>query len=112
MQKPILFHPGEHLARILEELEISPELLAKTIGVSQKHIEDILSARRPVTADFALRLSKAFRTTPDFWLNLQNFYDLEVARALADVSGIEPLVPPPPDWVVEANAAASSQPRQ
>ena len=112
MRKPILFHPGKHLAQILEELEISQNHLAKTIGVSQKHIEDILDKRSPVTAEFALRLSKAFRTTPDFWMNLQNFYDLEVARTSVDVSGIEPIVPPPPDWVVEADAAASGRSRQ
>ena len=85
-------HPGEHLAEIIEELGITQYRLAKTIGVPQIRIHDIVHCRRSITADTALRIGRALGTTPDFWLNLQRMYDLDVARAKTDVSAIEPLV--------------------
>ena len=85
-------HPGEHLAEILEELGITQYRLSKTIGVPQIRIHDIVHCRRSITADSALRIGRALGMTPDFWLNLQHMYDLDVARAKTDVSGIKPLV--------------------
>lgn len=88
-------HPGEHLAEIMEELGITQYRLAKTIGVPQVRIHDIVHCRRSITADTALRIGKALGMTPDFWLNLQRMYDLDVARASTDTSAIEPLVGAP-----------------
>ena len=88
-------HPGEHLAEFLEELGVTQHRLAKTIGVPQVRIHDIVHRRRSITADTALRLGQALRMTPDFWLNLQRMYDLDVARAKTDLSAIEPLVQAP-----------------
>ena len=85
-------HPGEHLSEIMSELYITQYRLAKTIGVPQARIRDIVRRRRSITADTALRIGKALGTTPDFWLNLQRMYDLDVARATTDVSTIEALV--------------------
>ena len=85
-------HPGEHLAEIIDELDITQYRLAKTIGVPQVRIHDIVHCRRSITADTALRIGQALGMTPDFWLNLQRMYDLDVARAKTDVSAIEPLV--------------------
>ena len=85
-------HPGEHLSEILYELGITQYRLAKAIGVPQVRIHDIVHCRRSITADTALRIGQALGMTPDFWLNLQRMYDLEVARARTDVSVIEPLV--------------------
>ncbi|MCY3754087.1 MAG: HigA family addiction module antitoxin [Alphaproteobacteria bacterium] len=85
-------HPGEHLAEILNELGISQYRLAKAIGVPPRRINEIVHARRSVTADTALRVGKALGTTPDFWLNLQGIYDLDRARSLLDVDTIETLV--------------------
>ena len=85
-------HPGEHLAEIIEELGITQYRLAKTIGVPQVRIHKIVRCRRSITADTALRIGQALGMTPDFWLNLQRLYDLDVARATTDVSAIEPLV--------------------
>ena len=92
MPEPI--RPGEHLAEILTEFGITQYRLAKTIEVPQIRIHDIVHCRRAITADTALRIGKALGMTPDFWLNLQRRYDLDVARAKVDVSGIEPLVEP------------------
>ena len=85
-------HPGEHLADILDELSISQYRLAKTIGVAPIRINEIVHRRRSITADTALRIGRALGMTPEFWLNLQRMYDLDLARASTDISTIEPLV--------------------
>lgn len=85
-------HPGEHLAEIMEELRITQYRLAKAVGVPQIRIHDIVHCRRSITADTALRIGRALGMTPEFWLNLQRMYDLDVARAKTDVSAIKPLV--------------------
>lgn len=90
-----LIHPGEYLAEILEELEISQYRLATTIGISPRRINEIVHGTRSITADTALRIGRALRMTPESWLNLQRMYDLEKARGSTDVSQIEPLVPEP-----------------
>ena len=91
MTAPEPIHPGEHLAEILGELGITQYRLAKTIGVPPIRIHDIVHKRRSITADTALRIGQAFGTTPDFWLNLQRMYDLDVARTNIDVSNIKRL---------------------
>ena len=85
-------HPGEHLAEIIEELGITQYRLAKTIGVPQIRIHDIVHRRRSITADTALRIGRALGMTPDYWLNLQRMYDLDIARAKTDLSAIKPLI--------------------
>jgi len=85
-------HPGEHLAEMLAELGISQYRLARTIGVPPRRINEIVHGRRSITADTALRIGRALGTTPEFWLNLQRMYDLDLARSAVDVSRIELLV--------------------
>ena len=85
-------HPGEHLAEFLEEFGISQYRLAKTIGVPPRRINEIVHGRRSVTADTALRIGRALGMTPEFWLNLQRMYDLDVARNTTAIDQIEPLV--------------------
>lgn len=85
-------HPGEHLAEIIEELGITQYRLAKTIGVPQIRIHDIVHCRRSITADTALRIGRALGMPPDYWLNLQRMYDLDIARAKTDLTAIKPLV--------------------
>ena len=84
-------HPGEHLAEILDELNISQYRLAKAIGVHPRRINQIVLGGRSITADTALRIGQALAMTPEFWLNLQRMYDLD-ARATTDTSAIKPLV--------------------
>ena len=74
-------HPGEHLAEILSELEISQYRLAKTIGAPPRRINEIVHGRRAIAADTALRIGRALRMTPEYWLNLQKIYELDCARA-------------------------------
>ncbi|MBD2777971.1 HigA family addiction module antitoxin [Iningainema tapete] len=73
-------HPGEILQlEFLEPLNITPYRLSKDIGVAQTRIGEILSGKRSVTADTALRLSRYFGNSAQFWLNLQTQYDLRLA---------------------------------
>ena len=95
MNTPEPIHPGEHLAEFIEELGISQYRLAKTIGVPPIRINAIINRRRSITADTALRIGRALGTTPDYWLNLQRMYDIDVARSTTDISDIEPLVEAP-----------------
>ena len=70
-------HPGTILKRqYLKPLSLTVTGLAKTLGVPQKTLSKIVHERGTVTPDMALRLSKAFNTTPELWLNLQRNYDL------------------------------------
>ena len=95
MNTPEPIHPGEHLAEFIEELGISQYRLAKTIGVPPIRINAIIKRRRSITADTALRIGRALGTTPEYWLNLQRMYDIDVARSTTDISEIEPLVEAP-----------------
>jgi antitoxin HigA-1 len=73
-------HPGEHLADELRELGMSARELARAIKVPTTRITDILRGRRGITGDTALRLGQYFGVSPDFWMNLQKLYELDVAR--------------------------------
>ena len=75
--KPI--HPGEILnTEFLEPLKLSQNELARQIGVPPRRINEIVLGKRGITADTAIRLSKFFGTSAQFWLNLQNKYELDV----------------------------------
>lgn len=74
-------HPGEILREeFLVPLNLSPGALAKAMGVPRTRVERIASETSGITADTALRLSKALGTTAQLWLNLQNRYDVETAQ--------------------------------
>ncbi|MEM7551606.1 MAG: HigA family addiction module antitoxin [Bacteroidota bacterium] len=75
-------HPGEILeTEFLKPLNITAYKLAKEIGVQQTRISQIIKEKRSITADTAIRLSKFFGTTEEFWMNLQREYDLRIAHA-------------------------------
>lgn len=73
--------PGEILAQdFMQPLALSANALAKALHVPTNRITAILKADRAITADSALRLARYFGSTPQFWLNLQQQYDLDVAQ--------------------------------
>lgn len=74
-------HPGEFLAEILGELEISQAEFARAIGVLPMRISHVIKGDRPVTAELALLFGRAFSQSPQYWLNLQASYDLKLAKA-------------------------------
>lgn len=73
-------HPGEHLAEFLDEMGISQYRLAHDISVPPRRINEIVKGKRAVTADTALRLGRYFGMSAQFWMNLQDRYELEVAE--------------------------------
>ena len=73
-------HPGETLREDLEALGMSAAELARRINVPVNRITEILNGRRTVTGDTALRLGRFFRTSGEFWLNLQKLYELRRAE--------------------------------
>ena len=78
MNKLQNIHPGEILLEeFLKPLEISDYKLAKDLRIPQTRVSLILKGKRRVTADTALRLSKYFGTSPQFWLGLQDDFDIE-----------------------------------
>src|SRR5208337_277084 len=74
-------HPGEILLEdFLKPLGLTQYRLAKSIGVPQRRIGEIIAGKRAVTADTALRLARFFGTDAQSWVNLQAHYDLEIAK--------------------------------
>lgn len=74
-------HPGEYLREILDDMALTQSALADALGVSPMRISHLLKGDRPVTAELALRLGRAFGQTPQYWLNLQSTYDLKTTEA-------------------------------
>jgi addiction module HigA family antidote len=74
-------HPGEVLREeFLVPMKLSPYAVARVVGVPRTRIERLVNGQTALTADTALRLAKAFRTTPAFWMGLQAQYDIERAQ--------------------------------
>ena len=78
-------HPGGILKRhYIEPLSMTVSGLAGVLGVSRKTLSEIVNEHASITPDMALRLSKAFKTTPELWLNMQRNYDLWQALHKSD----------------------------
>ena len=97
-------HPGEILRDELDSLNMSAAELARIIKVPANRISQILTGRRNISADTALRLGKIFNTGPQIWLNLQAAYELDIVMTdggpdLSDIvslySGVQSLVNTP-----------------
>lgn len=90
LQEPA--HPGEVLDELyLKPLGLGAITLARRLHVPRTRIERLVKGETGLSADTAMRLSRFFRTTPEYWLNLQRSWDLARARESVDISGIEPL---------------------
>lgn len=91
-------HPGGILKRMyMDPLGLTVTRLAEVLGVSRKHLSAVLNERAGVTPDMALRLSRAFNTTPDLWLNMQQTHSLWCAEH--EATGWEKVVPLPLETV-------------
>ena len=69
-------HPGEVLKDELDEVGLTQSALAKHIGVLPKTINEICRGKRGISAEMAMKLSKALGGSPQFWLNLQNNWEI------------------------------------
>lgn len=87
-------HPGEVLMQdFILEMGLNQHRVAIAIRVPPRRINEIVHGKRAITADTALRLGKYFGTSAQFWLNLQAYYDLDVAedRVASEIAAIKPL---------------------
>jgi len=85
-------HPGEVLKELyLDPLDMGAIAFARRLDVPRTRIERLVKGMTSVTPDTALRLARAFNTTPAYWMNMQTNYDMSIASKVVDVSGIEPL---------------------
>ena len=87
-------HPGEVLMEdFIQGFAITQNKLAVSIGVPPRRINEIVHGKRAITADTALRLGRYFGMSPQFWLNLQTQYELELAedRVAEQIAAITPL---------------------
>jgi addiction module HigA family antidote len=81
MNKIAPVHAGEILLEeFMQPYGLSQNALAKALHVTPRRINEIVNCKRAITADTALRLAKFFGNSAEFWMNLQNKYDLERAR--------------------------------
>ncbi len=81
MKKISPIHAGEILLEeFMQPLELSQNALAKSLHVTPRRINEIVNGKRSITPDTALRLAKFFGNSAEFWMNLQNKFDLEVAK--------------------------------
>ena len=88
-------HPGEILREdFMRPLGLSVNKLALELHVPATRIGEIVHERRRITAETALRLARYFKTNAEFWLNLQNFYDLECERRAGKADQIDRQVQP------------------
>ena len=82
-EKLPLLHPGKILIEeFLDPLNISQYRLAKDISVPPRRINEIVKEKRGITADTALRLSRYFGTSAQFWMNLQDHYELDLQKEI------------------------------
>lgn len=82
-------HPGEVLKELyLEPLGLTVTEAAEALGVSRKTLSALLNGRYGVSPDMAMRLSKAFGTSPEVWFGMQQDYDLWQAKQRVDLSGV------------------------
>jgi addiction module HigA family antidote len=87
-------HPGEVLLEdFIKGFGITQNKLAVAIGVPPRRINEIVHGKRGITADTAVRLSKYFGTSAEFWMNLQSHYELRIERRAlqAQLDEIRPL---------------------
>ncbi len=86
-------HPGEILNEFyIKENGLSISKTAMNIGISRQSLSELVNGKNGITAQTALRLAKAFDTSPRYWLNLQNVYDLKKAEQSINLEEIEKLV--------------------
>ena len=91
MYKPA--HPGEILRELyLEPLGLTVTTTAKALGVTRKTLSELVNRKSAISISMAIRLSKAFDTTPELWLNMQQNFDLAKAKKRIRLSKVKVLV--------------------
>jgi antitoxin HigA-1 len=86
-------HPGEMLKEVMDDFGLTMNQLAKALHVPPNRITAIIKGTRGITAETALRLARYFDTSPQYWMNMQAFYDLEVARDKFEAAVLKEIQP-------------------
>lgn len=87
--EPFIFHPGEFLLDELEARNRSQSFFADLIGKTRQEVNHLITGRRNINAERALRISAALGTEPQFWLNLQNSYDIKTLETTKEAPQFE-----------------------
>jgi antitoxin HigA-1 len=104
VKKPV--HPGEIIKHeCLSALNLTVTDAAKVLGVSRPTLSSLINGKAGVSPEMAIRLSKAFGSTPEFWLRLQMQYDLAQVTAKADQIRVERYQPKPSDELMQPATA-------
>jgi len=83
-------HPGEILKDIyLPDYKLSVTAFALKLGISRTSASELVNGKNGISADMALKLAKAFGTTPQYWLNMQQMYDLWQAKQRVNLDNVE-----------------------
>jgi len=95
MTKKIMYnppHPGEIIKEVyLDQLELTVTKAARALDVTRKTLSSIINGKSGISPAMAIRLSKAFNTTPQLWMNMQQSYDLWHTQNEIDISKVESL---------------------
>lgn len=86
-------HPGGIVKDCIQDLELSVTNAAKILGVTRPTLSRIINERSAISPEMAIRLSKAFGSTPEMWLRLQTAYDLAQARKRVDTIDVQRYAP-------------------
>jgi len=78
LSRDFIIHPGETLAEVLEDREMSQKELAIRTGMTEKHVSTIVNGMKPISVAFAKKLEYALGIEATFWINLQSNYDIEL----------------------------------
>ncbi len=89
-------HPGEIIADILDDLNISIREFARALDVAPSTVQRLISGQAAVSPEMAVKLAAVIGSTPDMWLRLQSSYSLEKAEQETDVSHLTQLYRPEP----------------
>jgi len=84
-------HPGALLAEVVDSLKMPKVEVADALGISRQHLYDLMAEKKPVTAEVAVRLGKAFGDGADVWLRMQAAHDAWHAQRSVDVSKVRSL---------------------
>jgi addiction module HigA family antidote len=110
MPKPVTQTPGAVLQSFLDEYQLNPGKLAEAVKLSQSAIRQVVIGKTRISVPVALRLAKYFGNTPEYWIDLQNKYDLSEAakdsELTAVLKGIAKAKKPAPQKAAKAAAPA------
>lgn len=87
-------HPGEILSEYVKSTNLTITTIAKGLNISRKVLSQIINEKAGISPEMAIKLSIAFNTTAEFWLNLQKNHELWQARQKVDTSKIQHFIEP------------------